>query len=203
MNRPRNLWVSVNTTSASLLDRLCHTTPADADWVRLDDLYRPLIRTWLARTPGLTSEIDDLTQEVFVVIVRELPRFRRQRDGSFRAWLRQVTVNQVRAWRRTRRPLPLDDLRVVDGYLSQLEDPASPLSQQWDREHDQHVFNRLLAAARPDFTPSTWEAFRLFALGEGTAAEVAEQTGLSVNAVIVAKSRVLKRLREEAAGLID
>ena len=79
----------------------------------------------------------------------------------------------------------------------------SPLSQQWDREHDQHVFDRLLAGARPDFAPATWEAFRLFALGEGTAAEVAEQTGLSVNAVILAKSRVLKRLREEAADLID
>ena len=193
----------MNTTSTSLLERLRHPAPADTDWRRLHDLYRPLIRAWLARIPGLTREIDDLTQDVFVVVVRELPEFHRQRHGSFRAWLRQVTVNRVRAWRRTDRSVAPDDLRGADGYLSQLEDPASPLAQQWDREHDRRVFDRLLAAVRPDFTPPTWEAFRLFALGEGTATEVAEQTGLSVNAVIVAKSRVLKRLREEAAGLID
>ena len=193
----------MNTTSPSLLERLRSPSPANTDWGRLDDLYRPLIRGWLSRTTGLSSEIDDLTQDVFVVIVRELSSFRRQRDGSFRAWLRQVVVNRVRMWRRTYRPVSLDGQHDVDGHLSQLKDPTSILSQQWDREHDQHVFDRLLAAARPDFTPATWEAFRLFALGEGTAAEVATQTGLSVNAVLLAKARVLKRLREEAAGLVD
>ena len=35
------------------------------------------------------------------------------------------------------------------------------------------------------------------------AAEVAEELGISVNAVLIAKSRVLKRLREKAAGLVD
>jgi RNA polymerase sigma-70 factor, ECF subfamily len=55
----------------------------------------PLIARWLARVPGLGDEADDLAQEVFVVVIREIPRFQRQREGSFRAWLRQVTVNKV------------------------------------------------------------------------------------------------------------
>ena len=61
--------------------------PHAAAWQRLHDLYRPLIRHWLAGVPGLGDEAEDLAQEVLVVLVRELPRFQRQREGSFRAWL--------------------------------------------------------------------------------------------------------------------
>ena len=35
------------------------------------------------------------------------------------------------------------------------------------------------------------------------AADVARELGLTVNAVVKAKSRVLNRLREEGAGLLD
>jgi RNA polymerase sigma-70 factor (ECF subfamily) len=35
------------------------------------------------------------------------------------------------------------------------------------------------------------------------AADVARELGLTVNAVVKAKSRVLNRLRQEAAGLLD
>ena len=81
-------------TSVSLLDRLKVAKPDASDWGRLHDIYLPLITRWLRRIPGLGDEADDLAQEVFVVMVRELPRFERQREGSFRVWLRQVAVNK-------------------------------------------------------------------------------------------------------------
>jgi RNA polymerase sigma-70 factor (ECF subfamily) len=165
-------------------------------------LYLPLIRTWLAQA-GLAAEADDLAQEVLVVVVRELPGFRRQRDGSFRTWLRRVTVNRVRSWRQARARQPAARFDPTDKFLAQLEDPASALSVQWDRDHDRHVFDKLLAAARVGCEPATWEAFQLFAIEGKPAAEVAARTGLTENAVMLAKSRLLRRLRQEAAGLID
>jgi len=101
----------------------------------------------------------------------------------------------------TRRPAIGFD--PTDQFLSQLEDPASELSVQWDRDHDRHVFDRLLAATRVGCEPATWEAFRLFAIEGRPAFEVAARTGLTENAVMLAKSRLLRRLRQEAAGLID
>jgi RNA polymerase sigma-70 factor (ECF subfamily) len=95
------------TTSSSLLDRLKHTKPDAADWHRLQDIYLPLIRHWLSGVPGLHDEADDRAQEVLVVLFRELPSFERQRHGAFRAWLRQITVNRIRALStltRNRRP---------------------------------------------------------------------------------------------------
>jgi RNA polymerase sigma-70 factor (ECF subfamily) len=192
----------VDTTSASLLERLRSAGPGAADWRRLHDLYLPLIRAWLTQA-GLSADADDLSQEVLVVLVRELPGFRRQRDGSFRSWLRQATVNRVRSWRQARARRPVAGLDPTDQFLRQLEDPASELSGRWDREHDRHVVQRLLAAVRPGCEPATWKAFTLFALEGRSAAETAAETGLTENAVMLAKSRLLRRLRQEAAGLID
>ena len=96
----------MNPTSISLLDRLKGASPDDPDWNRLQEIYLPLIQRWLKRVPGLDEEAADLAQEVLVIMAREIPRFDRQREGSFRAWLRQVTVNKVRNHRRKRHRRP-------------------------------------------------------------------------------------------------
>jgi RNA polymerase sigma-70 factor (ECF subfamily) len=191
-------------TSLSLLDRLRQAGSGHPDWQRLDDLYRPLIRAWLTRVPGLGDEADDLTQEVLLILFRELPRFERRRDGSFRAWLRQITVNRIRRSLdgKRRRPRTASTPDEAEAFLSQLEDPNGALSQQWDADHDRHVFGRLLAIVRPDFQPLTWEAFTRFALDGQSAADVAKLLGMSEQIVFQAKFRILKRLREEAAGLM-
>jgi RNA polymerase sigma-70 factor, ECF subfamily len=87
--------------------------------------------------------------------------------------------------------------------LDQLEDPSSDLSRVWDREHDQHIARRLLELIEPHFEARTWQAFRRVVLDGCKAAAVAAELGLSVNAVLLAKSRVLHRFREEAQGLTD
>jgi RNA polymerase sigma-70 factor (ECF subfamily) len=194
----------MNTTSSSLLERLKRAGPRDADWRRLQDIYLPLIRSWLARVPGLRDEADDLAQEVLVVLFRELPSFERRRHGSFRAWLRQITVNRIRAFVRDRRKQPLAGLGAEAGQLlAQLEDPASDLARQWDRDHDRHLFQKLLAVVQPDFAPATWQAFLRFGLEGRPAAAVAAELGLTESAVMQAKFRVLKRLRDEAGELAD
>jgi RNA polymerase sigma-70 factor (ECF subfamily) len=190
-------------TSLSLLDRLRVARPDATDWNRLQGIYLPLISRWLGRVPGLGDEANDLAQEVFVVVIREIPRFQRQREGSFRAWLRQVTVNKVRTHRRKLRRRRAVGLDPADGFLDSLSDPNGDLAREWDMDHDKHVFQKLLSIVQPDFSAVTWEAFRRFALDGLPAAKVAAEMGLSVNAVISAKARILKRLREEAGDLLE
>jgi RNA polymerase sigma-70 factor (ECF subfamily) len=190
-------------TSASLLERL-RTSPDEAAWRRLDELYRPLIRSWLFRDPSLGEEAEDVVQEVMGVLVRELPAFRRQRNGSFRRWLRTITAHRLGAFYRSRknRPVALGS-PLEDSPLMQLADPNSELGRQWDREHDRYVLNRLMELIAPQFEPATLAAFRRVAVDGIAPARAAEELGVSLNAVLVAKSRVLSRLRQEAEGLID
>lgn len=191
-------------TSFSLLDRL-RLEPDDGSWKRLVDLYTPLIQEWLRRQGLQQEDANDLTQEVLTVIVRELPKFRHdERPGSFRAWLRQITVNRLRDfWRAKRyRPMATGDSDFVH-RLEQLEDANSALSRLWDQEHDQHVSRKLLESTESEFTATTWRAFRRVVLEGAKAAEVAAELGITANAVWIAKSRVLSRLREELRGLTD
>ena len=190
-------------TSVSLLDRLKVARSDAPEWKQFEVMYLPLIRRWVSRIPGLGSEVDDVTQEVLLVLVREIPRFERQRLGSFRAWLRQVTVNRVRVYRRQhfRQPAMVGD--QTDGFLDQIADSNNVLAQQFDQEHDKHICATLLTSVRPDFNQETWDAFQQFALEGRPASDVARELNTSVNAVIKAKARVLNRLREEAGGFLE
>ncbi len=192
----------MSATSVSLLDRLRAARPDDPDWRRLEEIYQPLIRRWLGRVPGIGDEADDLTQEVFLVMVREIPRFEHQREGSFRAWVRQVTVNVLRNHRRRQFRRLAVGLDPCNAFLEGLTKPNSELAREWDLDHDRHIFQELQMTVRPEFASSTWEAFRRFALDGVPASQVAAELGLSVNAVTLAKSRILKRLREEAGDLL-
>jgi RNA polymerase sigma-70 factor (ECF subfamily) len=190
-------------TSVSLLGRLAGT-PTEDDWRRLDELYRPLLRAWVARAGVAASDVDDLAQDVLFVVFREIAGFEWRGQGAFRAWLRTILANLVRDYFRRQKYLPSatgdsDFLRRLD----ELESPDSALSKLWDREHDEHVAASLIRRVQGDFEPATWQAFRRHVMEGEPAAEVAKALGLSLNSVLLAKSRVLKRVRQELAGLVD
>ena len=188
-------------TSASLLQRVRDRNDA-AGWERLVQLYTPLIRTWVGRHVPQADDVNDVQQQVFTVVVTRMPEFvHNGRPGAFRNWLRSITVNHVRAFWRSRRPRAAQ--AEVDAALDQLDDPASNPSRQWDLEHDRHVARKLLEFVEPEFRPATWLAFRRLVIDDVSPEAVAAELGLSVNAVLIAKSRVLRRLRQEAQGLLE
>jgi RNA polymerase sigma-70 factor (ECF subfamily) len=185
------------TTSRTLLDRLRSQHDPHA-WQRWLSVYEPLLRAWLGRHRFQPADIDDLVQNILVVVSRKLPAFAHNgQPGAFRAWLRGILVHEIRSfWRQRQTAEPPSD------WLDRLEDPSSELSRQWDLEHDQQLVRRLLAIVQSDFQRQTWEVFRLLVLEDRPAAEVAQRCGMSLNAVYVARSRVLARLRQEVAGLV-
>jgi RNA polymerase sigma-70 factor (ECF subfamily) len=190
-------------TSLSLMDRL-QGPESNAAWQRFETIYRPLLDRWL-RGQGLPAhDADDVRQEVLAVVLRELPHFKHNgRVGAFRAWLRGILANRLKdLWRKQKRqPHGLADRQADLADL--LEDPDSALSRQWDEEHNRHVVEHLLAEVAEHFQPQTMEAFRRVVLLARKPAEVAQELGMSPNAVRIAQSRVLARLRELGAGLID
>jgi RNA polymerase sigma-70 factor (ECF subfamily) len=178
--------------------------PPQSDWERLVALYRPWLRAWLLRHPLQGADVDDLVGEVLTVLVKKLPQFQHSgHAGAFRGWLRSILAFQLRYHYRQnqRRPQALGE--AGEEMLAQLEQPDSALSRRWDQDHDRHVLARLLELLEPEFTTSTWQAFRRSALEGRDVAVVADELGLTSNAVCVARSRVLRRLREEARGLLD
>jgi RNA polymerase sigma-70 factor (ECF subfamily) len=174
-------------------------------WKEFASIYEPFIGRWLQRTGVQAQEVDDLTQEVLVTLVKELPRFKPSgQPGAFRAWLRKTTVRKALGFHRSRKGKPqAPGGDAAHAALAQLEDPDSDLTRQFDADHNAHVLQRLFRLVEGDFAGTTAEAFRLVAVEGKKAKEVAASLGMTPAAVHVAKARVLQRLREEGAGLLD
>ena len=192
------------TTSISMLDRL-QQGPNDTAWLRMVDLYTPLIRGWLRRYSLMDQDVEDIVQEVLAVVVRKLPDFQKKPQiGAFRRWLRTITVNCLRDLWRSQRYRPRVTGKADFGkILDQLEDPESALSKLWDHEHDLHVTRCLLEKIRPRFEDKTWQAFQRVAVEGASVDQTAQELGVTVNAVFIAKSRVIHALRQEGQGLLD
>lgn len=190
-------------TSVSLLERIASRNQ-DEDWDRLLSIYRPFIDQQVRRYPQLLEQADDIAQEIAMLLLRELPDFQRQRTGSFRAWLRQVAVNQLRnASRKLKlQPVPAGVSLDIDTSLDELSDPASLAAQRWDAEHDKEVLRRVIEIVRQDVNPTHWRAFQAHVLDGKSTDLVAKELGVSENVVLLAKSRITKKLQLEAAGLI-
>jgi RNA polymerase sigma-70 factor, ECF subfamily len=190
-------------TRQSLLLRA--RTGDEGAWQDLCELYRPLIAGWLRRQSVPEADIDDLVQEIFLAVVRGLPSFSHSgRRGAFRCWLRTIAYNHsCDYWRSPARRAAASGDDAAQTALGLLEDPDSPLNRYWDEEHDRYVLRCLFEAVELEFEPATVRGFQLVALDGVSAARAAGELGISLTAIYIAKSRVLRRLRELAEGLLD
>jgi RNA polymerase sigma-70 factor, ECF subfamily len=193
------LWgYRMSRTPASLLERLKNTDNQDA-WRRFVELYAPMIYGWASRAGLGCNEASDLAQDVFLVLVEKMRDFHYDGQRSFRAWLKTVTLNKWREKARHRLP----GAAVMAG--SGLAEAAglNPVDLFEETEYRRQLVRRAMEIVQGDFEPATWRAWRAFVVEGRPAKEVAIETGLTVNAVYLAKGRVLARLREELDGLME
>jgi RNA polymerase sigma-70 factor, ECF subfamily len=188
----------MNTTSPSLLVRLRQPGQPEA-WDRFVKLYTPLLYTWAHRVGLRDQDAADLVQDVFTVLLEKLPEFNYDGRRSFRGWLRTVTLNKWRENRRRRGALPV---LAGEQDLGGLPDPE-PDAAFWEAEYRQRLVGRAVELMRADFQETTWRACWEFVVSGRPAAEIAAELGVGVDVVYSAKSRVLRRLRQELDGLMD
>lgn len=190
-------------TPISLLERVRDPTDGPS-WRRLVELYTPLIRQWMRRYNVPEADTDDFVQEVFRALVQEVGNFQHNGNhGAFRKWMRLTLVHRLRGFWRSRGARAWITGDAGDRLLAEMSDPSSDPNVAWDQEHDAFITRRLMELIEPEFTASTWQAFRRQMLDGARPAEVATELGMSPNAVLIAKSRVLRRFRQEVQGLVD
>jgi RNA polymerase sigma-70 factor, ECF subfamily len=192
-------------TPVSLLERIRQSAD-DSAWGKFVDMYTPLLLKWSKRVGLRDTEISDLVQDIFAILVVKLPDFEYDPQRSFRAWLKTVLLNCWRKRQRKRQP----EVRQPRGAPGEAERDdlaeaavADPVAEFEEEEYRRYLVQRALSLMQVEFAPATWRACWEFVVHDRPAAEVAAELGISVNAVYLAKSRVLRRLRAELKGLLD
>lgn len=189
----------LGSTASTLIARLKVFEPQA--WQRLNQLYGPTIYGWCRRSGLAPEDAADVLQEVFRMLLRRVGDFRRDRPGdTFRGWLWTITQNKIRDHYRQAK-VRAQAAGGSDAQRRWLELPDAPPTVEGD--DGTSLLNRSLELLRGEFEDRTWQAFWRTTVERQYAEHVASELNMTVNAVYKAKARVLARLRQELAGLID
>lgn len=188
---------SVDSTASSLLLRV-KAKDQDA-WRRLADLYGPLVYHWCRSHVRQPEDAADILQEVFSAVARTVDGFLLRRNGgTFRGWLYTITRNKIHDYYRGK----AQRIDAAGGSLAHelLQMVAGPDDESLDETYlgeTVNLFHRALEMVRCEFEDRTWQAFWRAAVENESTTEIAADLGITANGVRQAKSRVLRRLRQE------
>jgi len=185
-------WV----TTTQVLDDL--KNPDDTVvWHRFCDYFNPVVINFARKLGIPAADAEDAAQETMMVFLRAF------RDGKYQpakgrlsSWLfgvaRRVILNM-----RGNQPLELliADKTTGTSFWDLIQDDHN-IKSEWEAEWRRMVINRSLKQVRREMDGKVFRAFELYALGDEPVEQVGAELGMSRNAVYIAKSRVLSRLRE-------
>jgi RNA polymerase sigma-70 factor (ECF subfamily) len=200
---PAGGFESVGSTSSGLLQAAREHD--EAAWQRLVDRYGPLVYYWCRRDGLQPEDAADILQEVLRSVTLHLDRFHKDEPGdTFRGWLWTITRNKVRDFaRRRRRQFDAAGGTDAQDRLRNLAEPPEIADSVGTGPAASSAVSppgpvgRALEAIRGEFGEQSWQAFWRTAVDGLTSSDVAQELGITPNAVRLAKARVLRRLRKE------
>ena len=187
-------------TRASLVANVRSPENREA-WEDFVVTYRPVIYR-MARRRGLQdADAQDLVQNVLMRISEAIPRYEQQPGTKFRHWLQRVARNAIfTALSYTRKDAPIGGTIAQDVLAAQTEVSADA-EQELANEYQRERFLRAANVVRSDVNSETWQAFDLTVIQGISSEEAASAIGKSVGTVYAARSRIMKRLREQVAQM--
>jgi RNA polymerase sigma-70 factor (ECF subfamily) len=141
---------------------------AKAEVPSFEALFRaeaPVVGRTLRYLGVMDAHVEDVAQEVFVVVHRRLHEFA---GGSARAWIRQICVNTVHNYRRSRRRRPEDAVA---------EPPELAIAAEQETNFERREQRDRLLALLDRLPHEQRETFVLYEIEQLSMREIAEATG--------------------------
>ncbi len=191
---------SLPDTRYTLIGKLRNPQDAEA-WAEFATIYQPVIFRF-CRSKGLQhADATDITQEVLTRIAGAIDNF--DSDGgkkNFRGWLYRVTRNLVIDFVRKRER---NLLVQFDPMLEIASKPTNEESVDFQNAFQKHVFLIVSQKVRQQVESKTWRAFWETEIKLVPVEQVARDLSMSAGAVYVARSRVLKRFKNQAERILN
>jgi RNA polymerase sigma-70 factor (ECF subfamily) len=134
----------------------------------------------------------DLTQEIFISVLRSIGRYDPKRGAGFRTWVYKIAADKLVDWFRSR------TRRVASETLS-LDEAEPIVADDFAERFTAGDFAERVCAFVGGLPPDTQRIFRLHLFGGHTFAEIARATGLPEGSVKSKYYRLLNALRKEFA----
>jgi RNA polymerase sigma-70 factor, ECF subfamily len=190
-------------TSSTLLIRV--KSKDQEAWRRFLHLYGPLVTTWCRRYGVPDSDAADVGQEIFRTVAESIDGFHHDQKGdSLRGWLRTITRTRVLDFhRRNARSAGGVGGSEAQARLLELPDGHHTHSEATEKEDENLLARRAVEMVLENCKEETRQAFLRVVVEGHHPVDVARDLGITTNAVYLAKSHTLRRIRQEFAQLVD
>ncbi len=161
---------------------------------KIHDVYRGRVQYWVTREGLSGTDCDDIGQNVFVSILKSLHHFtRNSTTQSLGAWIRKITDRRLKDHyrQRSREGISYYASDQLDNLPRSHTDECELSAHQWSLKV-QEAMNK----AKSECELHTWQAFYQTVILARNPRDVAADLEITMNTVYLAKSRLLKRLRE-------
>ncbi len=184
-------------TRSSLIAQV--QSPEDREaWDQFVLIYRPVIYRMARRRGMQDADAQDLVQAVFMRLAASIQRWEKtDPETTFRHWLRRVARNAIVSALSRQPKDPAAGGSEMLNLLAAQPEIEKDVEQELATEAMREQYLRAAAVVRTDVDPDTWRAFELTVVRGQSCDEAAALLGKSVGAVYAARSRVMRRLREQ------
>ena len=189
-------------TRQTLLIRLRDAGDQQA-WEEFVEIYTPLVFRYCRKRELGEADVADIVQEVMRSVSLAMGNFSYDpAKGRFKAWLFTATRHAVsKHWRKQQRqPVQASGTALLKWIE---EAPGDAELDEWEQDYRRRLLSWAMEKVKPEFGERIWKAFAMTALEDRSPEEVAAETGMTKNAVNIAKFRVVRRLREKANSVGD
>jgi RNA polymerase sigma factor (sigma-70 family) len=174
----------------------------DPAWVEFLDLYGEFVRERCSVYRLDAASVDDLSQRVWLELVRRMPSFQYDASGSFRGWLRKLCHHRAIDLIRER---PEVTFYTIDhDALIDFRTAAEAAADAGDSDDVAPGRLRMILEARAAqeavkrrVKPDRWKAFWRVRIENQSVSEVAAEMGLKYATVYASVNHVAELLREE------
>jgi RNA polymerase sigma-70 factor, ECF subfamily len=187
-------------TRASIL-ALVRTPENQQAWEAFVATYRPVIYR-MARRHGLQdADAQDVAQNILVRISGAINHYEQQEGVKFRHWLSRVAKNAIlSAITRSPQDAGAGGTKMVD-LLAEHPEQESAVTGEFELEVMREYYLQAAAVVRMEVNQETWQAFELTVIEGLPCEEAAKVIGKSIGTIYAARSRIIKRLRQQIERL--
>ncbi|MEM7782251.1 MAG: sigma-70 family RNA polymerase sigma factor [Planctomycetota bacterium] len=188
-------------TCRSLLHRLKRNIQDQDAWNEFVSRYRAIIFRWcLDRNLG-EADAQDVTQEIFIRLIRSIQTFEYDPQKSFSAWLRRITENAIIDFVRSRTRKLYYQTLCISALKNEpvAGDSHSELADQFDLEKLEVAKIRI----QKRVTKRRWLSWDLMTQTSMTGKQVAQHLGVSEATVHANKNQVQNLIRSELRLMVE
>lgn len=186
----------MQTTRKTLLARVKDRADAEA-WRQFHELYAPLIYRYARRKGLLRDDAEEIRDQCMAVVVERIGGFEYDAArGGFKRWLYGIALHKVADLYGRRRERNLDS-----AAMGELQDDGPTPDEVWEQSWRQEHLKYGIELARGSFGDRDYKAFCMLLFDDATVYDVCSALEMNPNQVYIAKSRVLKAVREKLAEL--